>query len=79
MNHYRFSFHAVCPVDGARILYRAEIRTPDFIPAERLRAWASERGLEFHERLADALAAEFGGEQTILATHQGVEIETRRP
>lgn len=32
----------------------------------------------WHEQIADRLSESLGGEQTIIATHQGVEIETVR-
>lgn len=32
----------------------------------------------YHEKIADELHERFGGEQRIVATHQGVEIETLR-
>lgn len=32
----------------------------------------------WHEQIADCLAETFVGDQTIIATHQGVEIETVR-
>ena len=32
----------------------------------------------WHEQIADSLSEALGGDQTIIATHQGVEIETVR-
>lgn len=32
----------------------------------------------WHEQIADSLSDALGGDQTIIATHQGVEIETVR-
>ncbi|MNR40903.1 hypothetical protein D3C85_1592350 [compost metagenome] len=32
----------------------------------------------WHEQIADRLAESLGGDQSIIATHQGIEIETVR-
>lgn len=76
MNTYRFAFVARCPSDGQRIKYLCEIRTLDMILVENIRAAFPSEG--YHEDIADKMHATFGGEQTIRAFHQGVQIETVR-
>lgn len=77
MNIYRYTFNSVCPSDGKTITYRLEIRSTAKILAEDIRGACAD-GPQFQEDVADRLAA-LGGDQVIFATHQGVEIETRRP
>jgi hypothetical protein len=77
VNIYRHTFAAVCPSDGELIIYRLEIRSQRMIRVEHIKsATIIKQG--WHEQIADQLAEEFGGDQTITATHQGVEIETVR-
>lgn len=78
MNIYRHTFTAVCPSDGDTIIYRLEIRSPAVIMVEHIKTATSLIKSGYHERIADELSERFGGEQTMLATHQGVEIETVR-
>lgn len=78
MNIYRLTFPATCPNDGELILYKLEIRTPSVIYVEHLKAETALIKTGLHEQIADRLQQRFGGEQTMVAIHQGVEIETLR-
>lgn len=78
MNTYRHTFAAVCPSDGETIVYRLELKSLSMIHVEHIRAATALIRSGYHERIADDLAERFGGDQTIIATHQGVEIETVR-
>lgn len=77
MNTYRYRFNCLCPTDGSTVTYGLTITTPGKVLAENIRA-ICDAGPSHQEDLADKLAA-LGGEQVIVAIHQGVEIETRRP
>jgi len=48
------------------------------IRIERIKAATAVIKKGWHEQIADRLAEDIGGDQTIIATHQGVEIETVR-
>jgi hypothetical protein len=78
MNIYRHTFTAICPSDGELIIYRLEVRSPLMIRVEHIKTATALIKKGWHEQIADRLAETFGGEQTIIATHQGVEIETVR-
>ena len=78
MNIYRHTFEAVCPSDGELIIYRLEVRSPAMIHVEHIKAATAIIKKGWHEQIADQLAEALGGDQTIIATHQGVEIETVR-
>ena len=78
MNTYRHTFAAVCPSDGETIIYRLELRSTTMIHVEHIRASTALIKKGWHEQIADRLARALGGDQTITATHQGVEIETVR-
>lgn len=78
MNIYRHTFTASCPSDGETIVYSLEIRSLGVIMVEHIKTATSLIKSGYHERIADELADRFGGDQTIIATHQGVEIETVR-
>ena len=78
MNIYRHTFGAVCPSDGELIIYRLEVRSPAMIRVEHIKAATAIIRKGWHEQIADRLAEDIGGDQTIIATHQGVEIETVR-
>jgi len=77
-NTYRHTFVAVCPSDGDSIVYRLEIKVPKVIMVEHIRTATALIKKGYHEQIADELHHRFGGEQRIVATHQGVEIETLR-
>jgi len=78
MNTYRHTFTAICPADGEMIIYRLEIRSQAMIHVEHIRAATALIKKGWHEQIADLLAESLGGNQTIIATHQAVEIETVR-
>lgn len=78
MNIYRHTFAATCPSDGDTIIYSLEIRTLDVVMVEHIRTATALVKSGYHERIADELAERLGGDQTIKAVHQGVEIETVR-
>jgi hypothetical protein len=78
MNIYRHTFAATCPNDGELIIYRLEIKTNEMIFVEHLKAETALIKTGIQERIADRLQQRFGGEQTMVATHQGIEIETQR-
>lgn len=78
MNTYRHTFAAVCPSDGETILYRLELRSNAMIHVEHIKAATALIKTGWHEQIADHLSNTLGGDQTIIATHQGVEIETVR-
>jgi hypothetical protein len=78
VNIYRHTFAAVCPADGELIIYRLEVRSPRMIHVEHIKAATAIIKKGWHEQIADSLSETLGGDQTIVATHQGVEIETVR-
>lgn len=78
MNIYRHTFTAVCPADGEVIIYRLEIKSPIMIHVEHIKTATALIKKGWHEQIADDLVKRLGGDQTITATHQGVEIETVR-
>lgn len=78
MNTYRHAFAAVCPSDGETIIYSLEIKSPTIIRVEHIKAATALIKKGWHEQIADRLSEALGGDQTIIATHQGVEIETVR-
>ena len=78
MNIYRHTFAAICPSDGETIIYRLELRSNAMIHVEHIKAVTALIKKGWHEQIADRLAESLGGHQTIIATHQGVEIETVR-
>lgn len=78
MNTYRHTFSALCPSDGETIIYRLELRSITMIHVEHIKAATALIKKGWHEQIADRLAESLGGDQTIIATHQGVEVETVR-
>ncbi|WP_130927973.1 hypothetical protein WKQ99_18730 [Pseudomonas atacamensis] len=78
MNIYRHTFAAVCPADGETIIYRLELRSTSMIHVEHIKTATALIKHGWHEQIADSLSETLGGDQTIIATHQGVEIETVR-
>lgn len=78
MNTYRHTFAAACPSDGETIVYRLELKSLSMIHVEHIRAATALIKKGWHEQIADRLSESLGGDQTIIATHQGVEIETVR-
>lgn len=78
MNIYRHTFAAVCPADGETIIYQLELRSTSMIHVEHIKTATALIRQGWHEQIADSLSETLGGDQTIIATHQGVEIETVR-
>lgn len=78
MNIYRHTFVAICPADGESIIYRLEIKTTSMIHVEHIKTATALIKKGWHEQIADRLSESLGGDQTITAIHQGVEIETIR-
>lgn len=78
MNIYRLQFACICPSDGAQIIYSLEIQSEKMIHVEHIVVAVALNAKEYHEPLADRLHQAFGGRQVITATHQGVQVETRR-
>ncbi len=78
MNTYRHTYAAVCPADGELIIYRLEIRSIAMIHVEHIKTATAIIKKGWHEQIADRLSEVLGGDQTIIAAHQDVEIETVR-
>lgn len=78
MNTYRTKFFSQCPSNGVRIEYNLEIEAQAVILVEDILAHVSEYQTGYHEAIADSIHARFGGSQTIVANHHGVEIQTTR-
>jgi hypothetical protein len=78
MNIYRAKFTAVCPNNKKIILYTLEITTDQKIMVEEIMEACLKFGCGYHEDIAESLYASFGSKQVLIATHHGVQIETRR-
>jgi len=78
MNIYRYQFTAACPNNSRQIVYQLCIQSKDMIHVEHIVSFAAQYPKVFHEDLADALHEKFGGRQTMVAHHHGVDIETVR-
>ncbi|MFI8645851.1 hypothetical protein ACIGJK_13800 [Pseudomonas iridis] len=78
MNIYRHTFAAICPADGETIIYQFELRSPSMIHVEHIKTATALIKQGWHEQIADSLSGTLGGDQTIIAMHQGIEIETLR-
>ena len=78
INIYRHTFAAFCPADGEMIVYRIELKSLTMIHVEHIRAATALIKKGWHEEIADRLSESLGGDQKIVATHQGIEIETVR-
>jgi hypothetical protein len=78
MNRYDHQFAAVCPSDGATIIYHLTIKIDAVIMVERLIEACQFPAPAFHEGIADELARKLGGRQKLRALHQGVQITTTR-
>lgn len=76
MNVYRYVFAATCPSDGDQIIYGLEVRSVERIMVERIKDVCAEWPQGFQEDIAADLAKQLGGEVTLRAQHQGVEIVT---
>lgn len=78
MNTYTTEFFCACPNNGIRVKYKLKIETTDTVAVEQLVAQIESLDQLFHEEIADALIASFGGKQTLVADHHSVTIETMR-
>lgn len=78
LNIYRRQFVSVCPADGDAIVYTLEMRFAQMVRVEHINTALALEPSAFHEDISNRPFERFGGEQRITATHQGVEIETRR-
>jgi len=78
MNKYKTKFTSVCPVNHKKITYELEIKHTDKILVEDILETISKLLIGYHENIADELFKKFGGEQTLIANHHGVFIETER-
>lgn len=78
MNTYRTEFFCHCPVNRVRIKYALTIRTRNMVPVEEILSVVEAYDEGYHEEIADELLNRFGGEQTLVADHHGVTIETER-
>jgi hypothetical protein len=78
MNIYTRTFVAMCPNNGATIIYTLRIETDKMIQVEHIVTATQMIGKGYHEVIADSLHAQFGGLQVMRAHHHGVDIETVR-
>ena len=78
MNTYTTEFFTNCPNNGLRIKYRLRIEKQETIPVEQIIAKVESIAEGYHEDIADDLLLSFGGAQTLVADHHGVNIETTR-
>jgi hypothetical protein len=79
VNTYTIDFFGTCPKNGLRVAYKLKISTGEVIPVEDILAAADLSDDKFHEDIADEMLTRFGGQQTLVADHHGVRIETIRP
>jgi len=78
-NTYMRQFVARCPNNDLPILYSLSIMTDGrVIPVEDILEVTDAIGADFHETIADRLHGLFGGHQTLVAHHHGVDITTVR-
>lgn len=78
MNTYETEFFCRCPENGIRIKYLLTIQTERKIMVEAIIKAIESFAEGFHEDIADKLHEEFGGLQTLVADHHGVQITTHR-
>lgn len=78
MNKYSTKFIALCPVNNKPITYQLEIKHSEKIFVEDILETVNKFVSGFHESIADNLLEKFGGEQTLIANHHGVTIQTER-
>ena len=78
MNTYTTQFFARCPNNGIRILYTLVLEITSVVMAEDLIDAVTLLDRGYHEAMADHLLREFGGKQTLTASHHGVDIKTVR-
>ena len=81
MNQYERTFELACPNNDIPVRYHLTIRSRDVLWVEDIVAFTqSLPGTDkpYHENIADAAFARFGGEQELVAEHHGVRITTTR-
>jgi hypothetical protein len=78
MNKYTTKFNSICPVNNKQITYQLEIKHTEKILVEEILEAVSKFLIGYHENIADELFKKFGGEQTLIANHHGVVIQTER-
>lgn len=79
INTYTHRFVASCPNNGKAIAYTLRIETDGrVIPVEQIVDVTDKIRGGYHEAIADQLHKQFGGRQTLVAHHHGVDIETIR-
>jgi hypothetical protein len=79
MNIYKTEFFCVCPINQTRVKYYLEITTKEIISVEDILDQLKSYDSGFHELIAEDLHEKFGGRQTLIADHHGVNIRTERP
>jgi hypothetical protein len=77
MNTYKYQFAAGCPENDDLIIYHLTIESEETILVEEILAAVTGRRV-LHETLADFLVEKFGGKQTLVGNHSGIEITTVR-
>jgi len=78
VNIYNYAFRVTCPNDGKTIEYFLTIQHDDIIMCENIVSACLFPDAAFHEAVADQIAIELPGYQSIRATHSGVRVETQR-
>lgn len=78
MNIYQYRFASTCPNNKRPIIYELAIETDKMIYVEKIVVFVELQNPSYHEPMADALYAQFGGRQTLTAHHHGVDITTIR-
>lgn len=76
MNIYRYVFACKCPSDDETIIYGLEVRSVERIMVERIKEVCADWPQGYQEDIAADLVQQLGGEVTLRAQHQGVEIVT---
>ena len=77
MNIYRHQFICICPANAKPIIYNLELTALFMIRVEHIALGCQLFQQAFHEDIAAALHARFGGQIVLVAHHHGVDIETR--
>lgn len=79
MNTYRYSFVATCPNNNRSVEYRLTLTVSRMVMVEHIKKFCDGLKRGYHEDFAEALYNKFGGHQTLVAHHHGVDVETVRP
>ena len=74
---YSVSFHCICPSDGEKISYQADIYSEKFHLVEDINTYIYGLANEelYQEHLTDLLAKHFACRFITYVTHQGIAIE----